>query len=90
MKSDEDSTSRDEGIMKSEISLLGRFAEPERKVSWKGGRRARFKEKEKVNFPDSPVSKTWSSQGRGLLVRELDPTCHNPDVAQPTKLINIF
>jgi len=76
--------------MKSEISLLGRFAEPERKVSWKGGRRARFKEKEKVNFPDSPVSKTWSSQGRGLLVRELDPTCHNPDVAQPTKLINIF
>ena len=39
--------------MKSEISLLGRFADPERKVSWKGERRARFKEKEKVNVPDS-------------------------------------
>ena len=76
--------------MKSEISLLGRFAEPERKVSWKEERRARFKEKEKVNFPDSPMSETLSSQGRGLLVRELDPTCHNSDLAQPTKLINIF
>ena len=71
--------------MKSEISLLGRFAEPERKVSWNGERRARFKEKEKVNFPDSPMSKTLSSQGRGPLVRELDPTCHNSDLAQPNK-----
>lgn len=58
-----------EWIVKSELSLLGRFAEPERKVSWKGERRARFKEKEKGNFPDSPVSETLSSQGRGPLVR---------------------